>query len=152
MTLILQIMYWVRKIYQFIVRPINLGVRTMLIQDGRVLLVRHVYQRGWFMPGGGMKRRETIEEAARRECREEVGVEMHKLELFGIFFNYTEWKSDHIALFLSEDFTVADTKDSEIAEKKFFPLDHLPKALGSGHRRRLREYQSGVRQVRHGVW
>lgn len=152
MTLVLQILYWVRRIYQFVLRPINLGVRIMLIQDGKVLLVRHVYQGGWFMPGGGLKRRETIEEAARRESFEEVGVKMHKMELFGIFFHFTEWKSDHIVLFLSEDFTMADKNDSEIAEKKFFPLDDLPEALGSGHRRRLKEYQAGIRQVQYGVW
>ena len=152
MTLVLQTLYWLRKIYQFFLRPINLGVRTMLIQDGKVLLVRHVYQDGWFMPGGGMKRKETLEQAARRECHEEAGVEMQKIELIGIFFNYSDWKSDHIVLFYSEDFTMTDKKDSEIAEKRFFPLDDLPEALGSGHRRRLQEYQVGPKQVRHGVW
>lgn len=152
MNLILRILYWLRRTYQFILRPINVGVRIMLIQDEKVLLVRHVYQDGWFMPGGGTKRKETLEQAARRECYEEAGVEMQKMELFGIFFNYTEWKSDHIALFLSEDFTMTDKKDSEIAEKKFFLLDVLPKSLGDSYRRRLQEYQAGVRQVQHGVW
>ena len=152
MTFVLQILYRLRKIYQFIVHPINLGVRVMLIQDGKVLLVRHVYQGGWFMPGGGMKRKETLEQAARRECYEEAGVEMRKLELFGIFFNYAEWKSDHIVLFLSEDFTMTDKKDSEIAEKRFFPLEDLPESLGSGHRRRLQEYQAGIKQIQHGIW
>jgi ADP-ribose pyrophosphatase YjhB (NUDIX family) len=152
MTLVLRTLYWLRKIYQFFLRPINLGVRTMLIQDGKVLLVRHVYQGGWFMPGGGMKRKETLEQAARRECYEDAGVEMQKIDLFGIFFNYSEWKSDHIALFLSEEFTMTDKKDSEIAEKRFFPLEDLPESLGSGHRRRLQEYQAGVKQVRYGVW
>lgn len=152
MNLVLRILYWLRRTYQFILRPINVGVRIMLIQDEKVLLVRHVYQDGWFMPGGGTKRKETLEQAARRECYEEVGVEMQKMELFGIFFNYTEWKSDHIALFLSEDFTMTDKKDSEIAEKKFFLLDVLPKSLGDSYRRRLQEYQAGVRQVQHGVW
>ena len=152
MTLILQILHWLRKIYQFILRPINLGVRVMLIQDEKVMLVRHVYQDGWFMPGGGMKRKETIEQAARRECQEEVGVEMQKLELFGIFSNFTEWKSDHIVLFLSEEFTMTDKKDSEIAEKRFFLLDNLPESLGKGHRRRLQEYQSGIRKTQYGEW
>ena len=152
MTLVLRTLYWIRRVYQFILRPVNLGVRIMLIQNGKVLLVRHVYQGGWFMPGGGLKRREMLEQAARRECYEEAGVEMQKMELFGIFFNYKEWKSDHIALFVSEDFTMTDKKDSEIAEKKFFPLDDLPAALGDGHRRRLQEYQAGVRHVQHGVW
>jgi ADP-ribose pyrophosphatase YjhB (NUDIX family) len=152
MTFILRTLYLLRRIYQFFFQPINLGVRIMLIQDNQVLLVRHVYQNGWFMPGGGLKRRETLEQAARRECREEAGVEIRTIELFGIFFNYSEGKSDHIALFLSEDFTMTDQKDSEIAEKRFFPLDNLPDGLGSGHRRRLQEYQAGVRQVRHGIW
>jgi len=152
MTLVLRILYWLRKIYQFIARPINLGVRVMLIQDGKVLLVKHVYQDGWFMPGGGMKRKETLEQSARRECYEEVGVEMRNIELFGIFSNFAEWKSDHITLFLSEDFTMTDKKDSEIAEKKFFPLDDLPTSLGSGHRRRLQEYQRGIRQTQYGEW
>src|SRR5262245_34690089 len=152
MTLVLRILYWLRKIYQFIVRPINLGVRVMLIQDGKVLLIRHVYQDGWFMPGGGMKRKETLEQAARRECYEEVGAEIRDIELLGIFSNFVEWKSDHITLFLSENFTMTDKKDSEIAEKKFFPLDGLPKSLGSGHRRRLKEYQEGIRQTQYGVW
>ncbi|HLF74908.1 MAG TPA: NUDIX domain-containing protein [Anaerolineales bacterium] len=152
MTFILKLLYWLRKVYQFIVRPINLGVRIMLIRDGQVLLVRHVYQDGWFMPGGGMKRRETLEQAARREGYEEVGVEMKNIELFGIFANFTELKSDHIALFLSEDFTLTDKKDSEIAEKRFFPLDDLPESLGNGHRRRLKEYQAGTKQVRYGEW
>jgi ADP-ribose pyrophosphatase YjhB (NUDIX family) len=152
MTLILRTLFLLRRIYQFFFQPINIGVRIMLIQDHQVLLVRHVYQNGWFMPGGGMKRRETLEQAARRECQEEAGVEIRTIELFGIFFNYTERKSDHIALFLSEDFTMTDQKDSEIAEKRFFPLDNLPEGLGSGHRRRLQEYQSGIKHVRHGVW
>ena len=104
------------------------------------------------MPGGGMKREETLEQAARRECYEEVGVEMRNIELFGIFSNFAEWKSDHITLFLSENFTMTDKKDSEIAEKKFFPLDDLPKSLGSGHRRRLKEYQAGIRQAQYGEW
>ena len=152
MTLVLRILYWLRKIYQFIWRPINLGVRVMLIQDKKVLLVRHVYQHGWFMPGGGMKRKETLEQAARRECYEETGVEMRKMELFGIFSNFRNWKSDHIALFLSEDFTMTDKKDSEIAEKQFFPLDNLPKSLSNGHRRRLREYQAGIKHTQYGEW
>ena len=152
MTLVLRILYWLRKTYQFIVRPINLGVRIMLIRDEKVLLVRHVYQDGWFMPGGGMKRRETLEQAARRECYEEVGVEMHQMSLFGIFSSFIGWKSDHIALFLSEDFTLTDKKDSEIAEKRFSPLNDLPESLSDGHRRRLKEYQAGIRETRYGEW
>lgn len=57
-----------------LLRPITTGVRVMVLNGDQVLLIRHTYQRGWFMPGGGLKRNETLEEAARRELREETGL------------------------------------------------------------------------------
>jgi 8-oxo-dGTP pyrophosphatase MutT (NUDIX family) len=44
--------------------------------DGRVLLVRHSYRRRWGFPGGLVKRHEAIDVAARREAREEVGIDV----------------------------------------------------------------------------
>jgi 8-oxo-dGTP diphosphatase len=48
--------------------------------DGCLLLVRHSYRRRWGFPGGLVKRREDIEDAARREAKEEVGI---AIELVG---------------------------------------------------------------------
>lgn len=45
-------------------------------EDGRILLVRHSYRPGWGLPGGIVKRREEVDVAARREVREEVGIEV----------------------------------------------------------------------------
>lgn len=52
-----------------------------LIQDGRFLLVhRHPervnYPNCWDLPGGHVEGGETPEDAARRECREELGIEV----------------------------------------------------------------------------
>ena len=44
--------------------------------DGRVLMIRHKgVPDEWGVPGGGHEPRETMEETARREVREETGVE-----------------------------------------------------------------------------
>ncbi|NEU57562.1 NUDIX domain-containing protein [Halorussus sp. MSC15.2] len=43
--------------------------------DGRVLLVRHEDESAWSDPGGKQEPGETLEDAARRETREETGVE-----------------------------------------------------------------------------
>jgi len=48
--------------------------------DGRVLLIRHLYRQRWGVPGGLLQRRESSTDAARREVREEVGLDV---ELIG---------------------------------------------------------------------
>src|SRR3954466_8381515 len=44
--------------------------------DGRVLFIRHLYRKRWGVPGGLLERRESPTDAARREVREEVGLEV----------------------------------------------------------------------------
>lgn len=131
----------------YLTRPVTLGVRVILVREGRVLLVRHVYQEGWLLPGGGVERNETLEAAARREAREEVGAELGELRLLGVFSNFLEYKSDHVAVFACEAFTLQGERPPrpmEIECFAFFPLDALPGDLYPGHRRRLEEWQRGT--------
>jgi 8-oxo-dGTP pyrophosphatase MutT (NUDIX family) len=58
------------------------AARVVLLDErGRVLLVRFEYRgRSWWAtPGGGLKEAETHEEAARREIREETGLDLEEL-------------------------------------------------------------------------
>jgi len=140
------------RIYCFIFRPKLLGVRVMLIQNGQVLLVRHTYLPGWFLPGGGVNRGETLDEAARREAREEVGAEMGALKMVGAYTNFEGFKSDHNILFLCTDFDLRGQPDREIAEVRSFPLDNLPDNVWPGHRLRLEEYLAGKEIPQFGEW
>ena len=136
----LRLIYRLYQIYLFFVRPLTFGVRVLLLRGEQVLLVRQTYMEGWFMPGGGILKGETLEQAARREVREEVHATLNSISLLGAYSNFKEWKSDHNILFLSEDFTLGGGHDDEIAEARFFPLDALPPGLWPGHRQRLEEY------------
>jgi len=125
--------------------PKTFGVRTVVVaDDGRVLLVRHCYRPGWFLPGGGVKRFETAEAAAIRETREEAGVEVERLDrLVGLYPNFSAVRSDHVALFLAGPWRTVGARSIEIAESGFFDLDDLPDGTTPATRRRLGELFRG---------
>jgi 8-oxo-dGTP pyrophosphatase MutT (NUDIX family) len=148
----IRILYFVFRIYCFIFRPIRMGVRVMMFKEGKVWLVRQTYLPGWFMPGGGIKKGETLEEATRREAREETGAELGELTLMGAYSNFTEWKSDHNIVFICTDFEFKSKSDGEIAELRAFALNELPDNIWPGHRRRLQEYQAGIKNPQFGKW
>ncbi|MDR2987142.1 MAG: NUDIX hydrolase [Nocardiopsaceae bacterium] len=58
-------------------RSADLAAFALLIEDGRVLLVKQSYGlRLWALPGGMASPGETLEEAAVREVREETGLDV----------------------------------------------------------------------------
>jgi ADP-ribose pyrophosphatase YjhB (NUDIX family) len=135
-----------------IYHPTKVGVRLLLVKDEQVLLVRHTYQDGWFMPGGGVKRGETLNQAALREAREEAGVEVKNLHLLGTYTNFSENMNNHITTFWCDDFSMTGQHDFEIAEIRFFPLDSLPEDMQPGQRRRIEEYKRDPHQGYFGYW
>ncbi|GAB4435364.1 MAG: NUDIX domain-containing protein [Anaerolineales bacterium] len=149
----LHTLYKIYTLKNFFTRPIIIGVRVMLLRNGdEVLLVKHSYQDGWLLPGGGTKRGETIEQAARRECREEIGAEVGEMQLVGVYTQFVHWKTDHIVLFKSEDFTITPKTDIEIECAKFFNMRELPSDMMPGSRRRIEAHLQGQPVPRSGNW
>lgn len=59
-----------------------------IVNRGKVLLIKEQeepYQGEWVVPQGYVKRDETVSEAARREVREELGVEVDLEGLVGVY-------------------------------------------------------------------
>src|SRR5512139_3116265 len=68
--------YLLLRVWWFVRRPQTRGAAVALWHDGRVLLVRTSYRNCYSLPGGFARRGEPSEYAARRELREEVGIEL----------------------------------------------------------------------------
>ena len=77
--------YWVAYrllcSWWFVSRPTHIGANIAVWHDGKLLVVRHSYQRGLFLPGGGVHRGEDLRVAAQRELREEVGLSVQPSDL-----------------------------------------------------------------------
>ncbi|MFU8871002.1 NUDIX hydrolase [Micromonospora sp. SL4-19] len=82
-----KLLYRIRRVYWRIAKPTTYGMKALImhpVDADRVLLVQHSYgdRSLWSLPGGGYKpARETPEQAARRECIEELGIELDSLAL-----------------------------------------------------------------------
>jgi 8-oxo-dGTP pyrophosphatase MutT (NUDIX family) len=126
-----------------LVGPIRLGARLLLVQDNSVLLVYHSYLDNWHLPGGGLKRGETMLESARREAYEEAGaIVLDDLRLVGVYLGTGGGRSDHTAIFACESFALIEPTDRwEIIGRAFFSLDALPADLSRGYRQVIAQYR-----------
>lgn len=96
--------------------------------EGHVLLVSQSYTRGWSMPGGLMGRNEEPADTARRELREELGLEVsidsHPLAL------RTPWRRHYNFVFRAEvdrlDPATMKGHSPEITDVAWFSVDALP--------------------------
>ncbi|HEV7433774.1 MAG TPA: NUDIX domain-containing protein [Pseudorhizobium sp.] len=128
-------------------RGMTLGVRAACFDpEGRVFLVRHTYVPGWYLPGGGVERHETVRAALEKELREEGNLVMTSApELFHVYYNSRVSKRDHVVLYRVEvEQTEPRLPDREIAEGRFFELDALPKETTTATLSRLRELRGEV--------
>ena len=135
-------------------RAMTLGVRIMVRnEEGHVLLVRHTYVPGWYLPGGAVERHETVQQAAVKELLEECNIEaLDEPSLFHFYRNPRTSRFDHVAMFICTRWREVAVKkpDHEIAEIGFFAPDALPEGTTVPTRNRVAEVLNG--QARSDVW
>ncbi len=93
--------YRLAQFWWFVARPDVVGVKFVLRDGDRVLLVRHTYgDRGcWEVPGGHAQSGEEPARAARREAREELGVDSDGWRALGVLTAGTDHKRETIHCF-----------------------------------------------------
>lgn len=146
MRYLLRIVHALRRGYWWLVRPTTQGVRAIILDGaGRVFLVRHSYQDGWFLPGGKSRRGESDEAALERELSEEVGVvRPFTSVILGRYTNSFEFKKDFITVFVVTKAAPVDHSHFEIDSSGYFPINDLPPKTSPGTRRRIAEALQGA--------
>ena len=120
--------------------PTAMGVAGAVIDEhGRILLVKHRYNPGWRLPGGGVNRGEPPQDAVLRELREEVGLSGGTAEFFGLYVRKAGWVTAVIAVYRIRGAQVNFRPNLEIKEICYADPGKVPKGCTQAARKRLME-------------
>ncbi|WP_407061713.1 NUDIX domain-containing protein [Aureimonas sp. SK2] len=134
-----------RVVWRFTSPRIN-GALVAVWHDGRVLLVRNSYRTEWTLPGGGVDANEDALQAAAREAKEELSLEISEDALIpgGAMEMIYHHRRDHVTFFhtIFEKLPIISIDNREItATRMESPCDALKLNL-TPHVRRFLENHS----------
>jgi ADP-ribose pyrophosphatase YjhB (NUDIX family) len=120
-----------------------LGAVAAVIRDAKILLIKRSIEpfRGhWTLPAGYLEIDEEPWEAARRETREETGLEIEQVELLGVLTNRDDHRRNGIVVaYLARPVGGELAAGDDAEDARFFEMDALPTDLGFLNNRRLLE-------------
>jgi 8-oxo-dGTP diphosphatase len=129
------------------IRP-GVGVGVIFVREGRVFLAKRQGSHGeetWASAGGHLEMGETLEECARREALEEVGVTVGEMRFLCVS-NIIAYGKHYLDVEFVGDI---GTQEPHLAEPEafsefgWFPLEDLPQPLFVAVRYALDSYRSG---------
>lgn len=129
---------------------VQTGASVIVVDaEGRILMQRRQDDGSWSYPGGRVEIDETVEDAARREVREECGIEVGAMTLLGVFsgapLRHVYPDGNEVCgidiVYVSHDFTgEPDTPDGEASRVGFYPPDALPQPISSMNAVQIQAY------------
>jgi 8-oxo-dGTP diphosphatase len=111
-------------------RRVSVVVSALIEENGKVLLVKRkkskkAFPGFWGLPTGKVKAGETLEEAVRREVKEETGLEVEPVEIYHIT---QEFHDNHHHLVFAFKTKIKGGKliaKSDVSEAKWFRLKEI---------------------------
>ena len=132
---------------------IGVGVGIMVLKDNKVLLgLRNPNtkkdsselqgQGTWTMPGGKVEFHEKLIDAAKRELKEETGLESDKLEVMCIHDDFTETAHYVTVGFIAREYSgeVETMEPETILKWEWFSFDELPENMYSSSKQGIERY------------
>ena len=95
--------------------------------DGDILLVKNRFSRQeWALPGGGVNRNESYEQAAVREVLEEIGLRVHNLRYLGKANSHESYVKFSVRVFAAHASDYDIKCNFEIMEARWLNMNYLP--------------------------
>ncbi|MBI2019658.1 NUDIX domain-containing protein [Candidatus Daviesbacteria bacterium] len=114
---------------------VKVGVGVMITKQGKVLLCRRKGSHGageYAFPGGHLEFGESFEECAKRECREEAGIEIKNIKFLRLL-NLKKYTGKHyVDIGLTAEWKSGTPKVMEPEKTEnwsWYDFDNLPKPM-----------------------
>lgn len=124
-------------------RQPKLAVDCIILVDGRVLLIhRRNPPHGWALPGGFVEYGETVEDAVRREMKEETGLSLEDLMQFRVYSDPSRDPRGHVVSVVFTARGVGKPEAGDDADRyRLIDLNALPESeLVFDHAQILRDF------------
>lgn len=115
-----------RRLVRLFSPSFTVGANCVIIDDGRLMLVRHSYREHWGLPGGLVGRGEDPSVAAVRETSEEIGLDVVVRGQPAVVVRTELQQIDFVFDVQVVGPPVASPRSAEILEARWFALDELP--------------------------
>lgn len=122
------VLLFIARSWWYVIRPKTSGAKVIIRNQNEILLIKTTYGYNYSLPGGGCKKNEIPENAAKRETMEEVGILLDDITPLPSFVTHEEYKEDTVYSFYSEVTNKNYKLDFyEIDKAEWHSLDNLPK-------------------------
>ena len=111
--------------------------------DGNILLIKRgkdPYKDFWALPGGHVEFDETVEESVAREVKEETGLDVISLKLFGVYSNPERHPKQTVAVAYLVKTKGEIIAGDDASDFKLFSKDEIPDILAFDHKEILDDY------------
>ncbi|MBV6397493.1 MAG: RNA pyrophosphohydrolase [Anaerolineales bacterium] len=136
-------------------RPVIMVGATLLAlnQENHLLMIKRTDNNRWGVPGGAMELGESLEDTVKREIKEEIGVDVKDLELFGVYSGqelYYKYPNGAEVYNVSVVYIIRNFNEEVIvnpdehSEYKYFDVHNLPEEASPPIKPILRDLQARI--------
>jgi len=127
----------------------RLAADCIILIDGKVLLIHRKNEPvGWALPGGFVEYGETVEEAVRREMKEETGLNLDDLRQFRVYSDPGRDRRGHVVSVVFTARGVGKPEAGDDADRyRLIDLDDIPEEeLVFDHAQILKDFVQSTKQ------
>ena len=120
----------------------GISIDTVITRNNKILLIKRgidPFKGFWGLPGGYVSWDESVEDAVKREAKEETTLDVSNLKLIGVYSNPKRHPKQVINIAYLVDSEGKPKASDDVVKCKWYTLNSLPEKLAFDHRKIIKD-------------